>query len=148
MWVSIHVQVYTCIHVLAVTHSPMGWLLILHLAFHSQEYILVNQQLIKPCPPLHFSTYSLHFHAPQLHFCYLPVTLAYTPVTFLQPLLSSWIRASVTLPAIQGPEGIKIHHYSRASEQGRLGHLLTPTFEALFSLIHRSATIEHMKNHY
>ena len=71
---------------------------------------------------LHFRAYSLH-SMPQLHFYYFPVTPPCTPVTLLPPLLSSWRRASVTLPAIQSlPQvtiwswqciavGIKFHHY-------------------------------------
>ena len=60
---------------------------------------------------------------PQLNFCYFAITPLYTPVTLLPPVLSSWLHASVRLPAIQGllhitirswqctPVVIKFYHY-------------------------------------
>ena len=45
---------------LAVTHSQIGWTLILLLPSHVQEYVLVNHEAM--CP-LRLCAHSLHFHA-------------------------------------------------------------------------------------
>ena len=85
-------------------------------------------------PPLHFCAYSLHFHAPSYTFVPFPATLPSTPVTHLPPLPSSWLNASVTLPANWPHTNTNTHHWPTVHLFDSLSPFTNPIVESFSSV--------------